>query len=299
MSGDCVLVLGATGKTGEVIVKELLQLPDFVVIAAVHPSSAEKPVVLRFQNRGAEIRVVDIEKSTPEQLSDTLKGVDVVLCAIEWTQIKLQYPLIDAAKKAGVKRFIWAPTCARGVRRLHDEKLAVHDYIKKSGIGYTFIDVALWFMLPVLNTSKAMWPIQVEFSKQMHGTGDIKCAFIDRRDVGTFVARVLRDECTLNRCVFCWAVEATQNEVFALAERISGQKIDIVRVSKEDLAEKLKKSEGMERAFLEYAHSWWIRGDNAVENAKKEYRFVLDGKELYPDLELGSFETYAKEFYLE
>lgn len=44
--------------------------------------------------------------------------------------------------------------------------------------------------------------------------------------------------------------------------------------------------------FMEYQYSWGIRGDNTPENAK--YLGYLLGKELYPDLEFTSFESYLK-----
>lgn len=43
---------------------------------------------------------------------------------------------------------------------------------------------------------------------------------------------------------------------------------------------------------LEYQYSWGIRGDNTPESAK--YLGYLLGKELYPDVEFTSFETYFK-----
>lgn len=44
---------------------------------------------------------------------------------------------------------------------------------------------------------------------------------------------------------------------------------------------------------LEYQRSWGIRGDNTPESARY-LGFVL-GKELYPDMEYITFESYVKE----
>lgn len=43
----------------------------------------------------------------------------------------------------------------------------------------------------------------------------------------------------------------------------------------------------------EYLNSWGVRGDNTPEHAR--YLGYLDGKELYPDMKLISFETYVTE----
>lgn len=94
------------------------------IVAAVKPSSALKPAVVDLKDRSAYIRQIDLEAASENVLLELFKDIDIVLIAIHWTQIQLQYPMIDAAKKTGVKRFIpcdWAPACVRGVRKLHDE----------------------------------------------------------------------------------------------------------------------------------------------------------------------------------
>ena len=49
------------------------------------------------------------------------------------------------------------------------------------------------------------------------GTGDVKCAITDRRDIGKFVARIIADERTLNQTVFIWEDEVTLNKTWAVA----------------------------------------------------------------------------------
>lgn len=51
----------------------------------------------------------------------------------------------------------------------------------------------------------------------------------------------------------------------------------------------------MKLATVEYVLSMYIRGDNTLENAKRLGK--LDGKELYPDLEVTNAEEYATAFY--
>ena len=155
--------------------------------------------------------------------------------------------------------------------------------------------------LPVSDPSKVPHPSVFKFLRTRCGTGDVKCAVNDLRDIGKFVARIIADERTLNRYVFCWTQQVTQNEAFALAERISGQKIEIEDVSADEIVSKIKQAKGaVEVSIYEYAYSVWIRGDNTVENAKKpEYGGALDARELYPEIgkELRSLEDYAKELY--
>ncbi|KAI5118180.1 hypothetical protein M0805_008421 [Coniferiporia weirii] len=305
MTKTTVLILGATGRTGSSIVDALLDNTDFTVIAAVRPSSASKPSVDDIKSRGVEIRLLDLKKDSVERLVEALVGVETVISTIVWTYLKLQKPLIDAAKKAGVKRFVpcdWATASPRGVMRLHDMKFEIQDYVKESGIGYTFIDVGWWtqLALPITDPSESDYPLIVESTKTVFGTGDVKNAVTDRRDIGKFVARIISDPRTQNRYVFIWGEEVTQNEVFATAERISGKKVDIAHKSEDDLVQMAKGEEdALGVLFAEYMLSIWVRGDNTIENAKKEeFGGALDARELYPDLKVRTLEEGAKELYL-
>ncbi|EJD05566.1 NAD-binding protein [Fomitiporia mediterranea MF3/22] len=305
MARQSVLLIGATGQTGASVLDGLLESGNFTVVAGVRPPSASKPEVQALKARGIEVRILDIVNWTVEQLVEPLKGINIVISTIYVADIQHQKRLADACKKIGVKRLVpndWATPCVRGLRGLHDEKLAVHDYIKEIRIGYTFIDVGWWMegILPY-EAEHPKVPGLSEFLRTFFGEGNVKCAITDRRDIGKFVARILADERTLNHYVFCWTQQATQSEAFALAERVSGRKVDRINVSAEQLAQRLENASGhIERIILGYADSVWIRGDNTIENAKKEeYGGALDARELYPDLgkELRSLESWAREIY--
>ncbi|KAL5495816.1 hypothetical protein ACEPAI_1280 [Sanghuangporus weigelae] len=307
MAKQSVLIIGATGITGSSIVNGLLEdSGNFHVIAAVRPSSTSKPQVGDFKSRGVEIRILYLENRSVDQIAEPFQGVDIVISTIYITEILRQKVLVDACKKAGVKRFIpddWAIPSIRGVRKLGDEKLVIRDYVKESGIGYTFIDVGWWMQLSppfmhLIDKAKVPYPRLIRTYGSRFGTGDVKCAVTDSRDIGKFVARIIVDERTLNRYVFCWVQEVTQNELFAIAERVFGHKIDIGTFSEEERLDLLHHGADTERNSADYVYSLWIRGDNTVENAKKEeYGGALDAKELYPDLgeELRTLEDYAKE----
>jgi uncharacterized protein YbjT (DUF2867 family) len=91
----------------------------------VRPSSAEKPAVQALRDRNVEIRIADITKDSVETLVQTLSGIDTVIVAIAPAQNLAQIPLADAAKVAGVKRFVpsaWATACPPGeVLKIRDE----------------------------------------------------------------------------------------------------------------------------------------------------------------------------------
>ena len=93
------------------------------VIAGVRPSSMSKPDVNALKSRGVEVRILDTENWSIEQLAGKMHNVDIVISAYTAEYLDSQRSLVDAAKKAGVKRFIpndWATACVPGVRKFHD-----------------------------------------------------------------------------------------------------------------------------------------------------------------------------------
>lgn len=71
----------------------------------------------------------------------------------------------------------------------------------------------------------------VDGSLSIYGAGNVKVAYTDLRDVGKFVARIIADPRTLNRYVFVWGEERTQQEVFDIARAASGKDIQPIHVS--------------------------------------------------------------------
>ena len=140
------------------------------------------------------------------------------------------------------------------------------------------------------------------FQNTIYGSGDVKTAVTAREDIGLFVERIISDPRTLNRYVFIWAAEVTQNEAFALAERISKKQFTPLHMSREEVetrnAEAKEANDWLGKAAMQYALNIWIRGDNTIENAKKEeYGFALDARELYPEIKPKQLEECARELY--
>lgn len=139
-------------------------------------------------------------------------------------------------------------------------------------------------------------------SHAIYGTGEVKTAVIARSDIGKFVAEIIGDERTLNRYVFCWGDEKTQNEMRETARAELGGELTISPkkvFSKGDIAEILKSDPtSLLVRVMEYMNSMFIRGDNTVENAKRpEYGSALDARELYPHIKVLSLEEFTKQLY--
>ena len=64
-----------------------------------------------------------------------------------------------------------------------------------------------------------------DMARNLIGTGDVPFAVADEFHIGDYVARIIQDERTLNRKVFVWEDEVTQNQVWDLAVKKYGQGI--------------------------------------------------------------------------
>lgn len=160
-----VFVAGATGNTGARVVKEL-QSRGFSVIAGAR--NTEKATKL-FPS-GAKIVPFDVEKLSSDEMAAALKGSKFLICATGFVPgnpfgmsqaaqavdrdgtIKL----VDAAKKAGIQRFVLVSSILTNGRAIGqennpgfiitnafggilDEKLVAEKYLKESGLDYTIL----------------------------------------------------------------------------------------------------------------------------------------------------------------
>lgn len=58
------------------------------------------------------------------------------------------------------------------------------------------------------------------------GEGNMPTALTDLRDIGRFVALIVKDPRTLNKKILAYNLVSTQNKIYDLMEEISEEKID-------------------------------------------------------------------------
>ncbi|KAJ6556549.1 hypothetical protein DFH09DRAFT_1164724 [Mycena vulgaris] len=311
MSQQKVLLLGATGETGGSILEALLQDPaSFVVDALVRPSSAEKPDVKKLAERGVNIRIMDIGGPV-EALVESLAGIDVLISTIDAMGQLTQLSLATAAKRANVKRFV---PCAfttvappGGVMALRDNKEEVYQHIRRLHLPYTIIDVGYWHQLsfPTLPSGRVDYAVALKPNVEIHAGGIAPTMLTDLRDIGPFVARIIKDPRTLNKSVFTYSDLISENEIFALMEEMSGEIIERKYVSVDDIAAAraryaalLAAEPGNRLARMmsfgdDYKYSKYVRGDNTPAYAA--YLGYLDARELYPDYQPRTFKAFVAE----
>ncbi|KAJ6130781.1 hypothetical protein N7512_003561 [Penicillium capsulatum] len=308
MSKTRVLLVGAAGETGGSIANGLLEDGSFEVIGLVRPSSAHKPAILRLQERGVQIRKCDL-KASEEQLIEALAEIDIVVSCVGPAEQQDQIPLAKAAKRVGIKRFIpcgfITPTPPGGVMWLRDEKEIVYNQIRQIWLPYTLIDVGWWYQLsyPRLPSGRVDYAM-TSGNDEIIGEGNVPTALTDLRDIGRFVALIIKDPRTLNKKVLAYNLVSTQNKIYDLMEEISEEKIDRNYVPEETINSRVlaarQASETypfdpikfIPRYLAEYQYSWGIRGDNNPEYAKYlGYHLTSD---LYPDFKPTDFREYLE-----
>ncbi|KAJ4286540.1 hypothetical protein N0V90_013240 [Kalmusia sp. IMI 367209] len=303
-----VAIVGATGQTGSVIVTALLsQVPTVEIVALTRPSSLQKPAILELERQGVKILPVDLSGPVSE-IEKGLVDTDVVISTIYGGSVMDEIPLINAAKSAGVRRYLpcFFATVAppKGALLLREMKEDVLNHIKNVKLPYTVVDVGWWYQvnLPRLPSGRIDYAV-METSDGIAGDGNVPIALTDLRDVGTFVVRIIFDPRTLNRMVFAYTEVLTHNQIYDLLERVSGESLQRKYVLADDIKARIRGVEAIhpapdsaafvELAQLQYWYSCGVRADNTPENA--QYLGYLLGKDLYPDIKGISLESYAKE----
>jgi NAD(P)H dehydrogenase (quinone) len=134
-----IVVTGATGQLGQLVIKALLKIvPATSIVAAVRNVDKAKDIAAL----GVQVRLADYNQ--PASWDSALQGADKVLLisSSEVGQRATQHKVvIDAAKRAGVKLLAYtsilrADTSPLGLAIEHKE---TEEYLRTSGVPYTLL----------------------------------------------------------------------------------------------------------------------------------------------------------------
>lgn len=102
----------------------------------------------------------------------------------------------------------------------------MYNHIKQLKLAYTIIDVGWWyqFSFPRLESGKVDYAMTAA-NDEIVGHGNTPTALTDLRDVGHYVARIIVDDRTLNKMVFAYNTVMTQNQIYDLMGKISGEEV--------------------------------------------------------------------------
>lgn len=161
-----VFVAGATGNTGARVVKEL-QSKGYSVVAGAR--NVEKAAKI-FGSSGPRVEPFNVETLDVEAMAKALQGSQLLICATGFVpgnpfdmgkaaqavDKEGTIKLVDAAKKAGVQKFVLISSILTNGRAIGqesnpgfvitnafggvlDQKLVAENYLKASGLDYTIV----------------------------------------------------------------------------------------------------------------------------------------------------------------
>lgn len=261
-----IVVSGATGTTGKEVVKQLSQVKDVKVRAAVH--SVEKAKELP---EGVEVVQVDYEK--PETVlsafTDATKLYLLPPSDVNHDRSQLAPVMVEAAKQAGIQYIVLIS--ALGIEREPilptDRELyaQVEAMVADSGIAYTILRCS-WFNQNFISP-KYFGP-QIQQGILHLPVGEGRTGWIDTRDIAAVAAKVLTQRGHENKVYNLTGSEAfTTSEVIAILSKVAGREIKFIDISEEFYAQTMKNfgvREEMIQRMLDLMRKWRIGAHDII-----------------------------------
>lgn len=187
-----ILVTGATGQLGGIVVENLLKTTP----------ASEIAVLVRDENKATDLKAKGVEirvgsYTDKASLTTALQGIEKVLLISSNDfndRIGQHKNVIDAAKNAGVKHIFYTGVTMKDIetsplKPLLADHFQTEDYIKESGLTYTFLQNSLYFEVIPMFVGAGVLETGIFFP-----AGEGKVAFASRQDLGEATATILSTE---------------------------------------------------------------------------------------------------------
>jgi NADH dehydrogenase len=231
------LIVGSTGLLGSAIAHRLLQRERRV--RALVRSSSPADRVDDLEQRGAQLAYGDLKM--PGTLAKACVGVDTVISTASSTNSRAegdsietvdgagQLALIDAAREAGVGRFVFVSFPVSTLEfSLQTAKRAAEQRVIASGMTYTILQpphfLEVWF-------NQALGFDWKQRTARLFGGGEAKVSFISFEDVASATVRALDAPTAANRTLRVGGPEAlSQCDVVRIFESVTRAKFELQHV---------------------------------------------------------------------
>ncbi|MDQ6802883.1 MAG: NmrA family NAD(P)-binding protein [Acidobacteriota bacterium] len=253
-----ILVAGSTGLVGREISRLLLDKKKSV--RAIVRKTSNQDLVNDLESRGAEVVIADFKD--PASLTAACRNVRSVVStvsstfsrqagdAIDTVDLQGQIALINAAKAAGVRRFVLvsfnhqkAPKCA-----LADAKNAAEQHLMKSGMEYAILRPSVFmevWLSPALGFDAAAGTATI------YGAGKNPISWISLFDVAAFAAEAVEHPSARNQTIEIGGPDALSPlDVVRIFEESTGRKFNVQHVPEEALqAQRAAATDPMQHSF--------------------------------------------------
>jgi NAD(P)H dehydrogenase (quinone) len=206
-----ILVTGATGQLGQIVIEKLSEkIPTKQIAALVRDASKADHLIAK----GVNVRVGDYQNG--ESLLAAFQDIDklLLISSNDFNDRLGQHKnAIDAAVKAGVKHVFYTGVTMNNInssplKPLLEEHYLTEDYLKASGLSYTFLQNSLYAEVIPMFLGENVIETGVFFP-----AGEGKVAFALREDLGEATANILVSEGHENQ-----TYNLTSSEVISFAE---------------------------------------------------------------------------------
>lgn len=236
-----ILLIGATGSIGNVVLQALAKEPTFTLTILQRASStAQMPAHLDTIKIGDDYPTTD--------LITAFRGKDAVINCMTTLAVADQYRMIDAAIAAGVRRYM---PSEYGLNNLRPEAQAlsgvfrdkgrVQEYLrskaKEGVIEWTSISCGMWLEWSMAHDFLGMHVAEKRFVLWDDGEGLFSCT--TEENTASAVVRALKDtpDDTKNTNIYLSDFAISQKQLLEAIERIQGVKYTVESVDSYSLIE--------------------------------------------------------------
>ncbi len=221
-----ILITGASGSVGREVVREMLKTEkEFRAMFRSKEEAAKAP-------QGAKTVIADFLNAA--SLQSALQGVERVflVCSPVRELVELEGNVIDASKKAGVKRIVLNSALGAGDydKSFPSWHRKVEDKLKASGMEFVilrpngFMQNTITYLAPSIRSQGAFYDAM----------GDAKTSLVDVRDVAAVAAKALTTEGLAGQIYELNGPEAlTQDEIAKRIAEKSGRAVSHVNIPRE------------------------------------------------------------------
>ncbi|KAM0472447.1 hypothetical protein ACHAP7_008600 [Fusarium lateritium] len=228
-----ILVVGATGSIGSIMLQALVNEPSFTVSALQRASSKGK--------LPSKVRVITIEDSYPsDALVAAFSGQDAIVNCMTSLAVSDQFRFVDAAVDAKVKRYVASEYGlnnnnpeARAFNSVFREKGEIQDYLRSkesTGLEWMAIACGMWIKWSTLHDFLGMHIKEKMFVLWDDGNGWFSTTTEDNTTLAMVNALSKKWEETKNKVIWLSDFAVTQNMLLETIVRVGGQEFAVEKV---------------------------------------------------------------------
>ncbi len=253
-----ILVVGATGFLGTEICRRLTGRGDPLRVLVRDGCDPDRLATLR--DLGAETALGDLRDRS--SLDRACTGIEVVFSTatsiaregeISAVDRDGQLSLVEAAREAGVRRFLYVSFEEMGTGApIEEAKRAVEERLRGSGMTYTILQPGLFhetWLTPVTGFDPVGGTVNV------YGSGEATLSWVALTDVATAAVGALDDPETENAVIPLVGDRRSYQEIVQIFEQATGRELTVQQIPEEALAaQRGAATDEREESFAGLAH---------------------------------------------